>query len=72
MRKRYHIEVDCANCAAQMEAAASKVDGVEEVTIAFMTQKMSVTFADGADEEAVMQDVLAACRKVERDVEIDF
>ena len=35
-----------------------------------MTQKMSVTFAEGADPKAVMQDVLKNCKKVEDDCEI--
>lgn len=70
MRKRYSVEVDCANCASKMENAAKKVDGVADVTIAFMTQKMSVTFDDGVDEDAVLADVIAVCKKVEPNFEI--
>jgi copper chaperone CopZ len=70
MKKTYRIEVDCANCANKMEFAASKVPGVEQVTVNFMTQKMIVNFAEGADPEAVMKEVLSACKKVERDCEI--
>lgn len=66
-KKRYSVEVDCANCASKMERAAKKVDGVADVAIAFMTQKMSVTFEDGVDEEAVLADVVAVCKKVESD-----
>ena len=70
MKKTYDIEVDCANCAQKMEDAAKKVAGVENATVAFMTQKMKVEFSDGADADAVMRDVLAACKKVESDCEI--
>ncbi len=70
MKKTYKIEVDCANCALKMEEAARKVVGVAEATVSFMTQKMKVEFAEGADEKAVMQDVLKACKKVEDDCEI--
>ena len=70
MKKTYRIEVDCANCANKMEFAAAKVPGVNQVTVNFMTQKMIVQFADGADPSAVMRDVLASCRKVEKDCEI--
>ena len=35
-----------------------------------MTQKMKVEFADGADVEAVMRQVLKNCKKVEDDCEI--
>lgn len=37
--KTYNIEVDCANCAAKMEEAAQKTDGVREAVVSFMTQK---------------------------------
>ena len=72
MKKTYSIEVCCPNCTAKMEAASNKVAGVTEAVISFVTQKMSVTFAEGADPAAVMPEVLKACRKVERDVEITF
>ena len=35
-----------------------------------MTLKMSVEFEPGADRDAVMQDVLKACKRVESDCEI--
>ncbi|MBR0266074.1 MAG: cation transporter [Clostridia bacterium] len=72
MKKTYKIEVDCANCANKMECAAAKVSGVEAVTVNFMTQKMNVTFAEGSDPAAVMQNVLKACKKVESDCEIEL
>ena len=70
MKKTYKIEVDCANCANKMEQAARTTPGVAEATVSFMTQNMSVTFAEGADPKAVMQDVLKNCKKVEDDCEI--
>lgn len=72
MKKTYSIEVDCANCANKMEAAAAKVTGVRAVTVNFMTQKMNVEFADGAVPSSVMKEVLAACKKVDDDCEIGF
>ena len=72
MKKTYKIEVDCANCADKMECAAAKVSGVEAVTVNFMTQKMIVSFAEGADPSDVMQQVLKACKKVESDCEIEL
>lgn len=72
MKKTYKIEVDCANCANLMEQAAKKTAGVADCTVNYMMLKMNVTFAEGADSAAVMQDVLKACRKVEPDCEIFF
>ena len=70
MRKTYEIEVDCANCAAKMEAAAAKTPGVLSATVNFFAQKMILEFAEGADEAAVMKAVVKACRKATRDGEI--
>lgn len=53
-----------------MEEAAKKVEGVQDVTVSFMTQKMKVEFSEGADDKAVMQTVRKACKKVEDDCEI--
>ena len=70
MKKTYKIEVDCANCALKMEAAARKTVGVQNATVNFMTQKMIVEFEDGADTASVMKTVLKNCKKVEDDCEI--
>lgn len=72
MKKTYEIEVDCANCAQLMEQAASKVEGVAKVVVNFMTQKMIVEFTEGADIKTVMKTVLAECKKVEPDCEIEL
>ncbi len=70
MKKTYKIEVDCANCANLMEEATRKTEGVAVATVNFMTQKMIVEFAEGADVKAVMQNVVKACKKVEPDCEV--
>ncbi len=70
MKKTYKIEVDCANCANLMENAARKTEGVQNATVNFMTQKIIVEFADGQEPREVMENVLAACKKVEPDCEI--
>ena len=72
MKKTYKIEVDCANCAAKMEAAANKVPGVKHAAVNFMLLKMAVEFEEGAAPEKVMPEVLKVCRKVESDCEIYF
>lgn len=72
MKKTYGIEVDCANCANEMEAAAKKVSGVKDANVNFMTQKMTVEFTEEADEKSVMKAVFKACKKVEPDCSIEF
>lgn len=55
MKKTYQIEVDCANCANLMEEATKKTEGVADAVVNFMTQKMTVEFAEGQDPKAVME-----------------
>lgn len=72
MEKTYNIEVDCANCANLMEEAAGKTEGVTSAVVNFMTQKMIVEFAEGADVNATMKAVAKACKRVEPDCEIEL
>ncbi len=72
VKKTYEIEVDCANCANLMEEAANKVEGVAKAAVNFMTQKMTVEFAEGSDPKTVMKAVLKTCKKVEPDCEIEI
>ena len=72
MKKTYVIDVDCANCANLMENETKKTAGVKNAAVNFMLLKMSVEFEDGADPAEVMPRVLANCRKVEPDCEIEF
>jgi len=58
---QYKIEVDCANCAAKMEAAAQKTKGVKEAAVNYIMQIMFIEFEDGADPAVVMPKVRKAC-----------
>ena len=65
MKKRYKLtDLDCANCAAKMEAAIKKIDGVKDATVSFMAQKLTID-ADDERFDAIMREVAAACKKVE-------
>lgn len=71
MTKRYSVEVDCANCAAKMEAAIGKIPGVCAVSIHYLAQKMTLTFADGADEGAILQTIVKTCKKIDSDFSLE-
>ena len=71
MKKTYKMEVDCANCANLMEQAVQKLDGVQNATVNFMTQKMTID-ADDARFDEIMQEVVAVCKKVEPDCIINL
>ena len=72
MKKTYAIDVDCANCAAKMEEATKKTEGVKDAVVNFMALKMKVEFEEGADPAVVMPQVLNNCKKVEDDCDITF
>ena len=69
MKKRYKFVVDCANCAAKVEEAVKKIDGVHDATVNFMAQKL-VLDADDARFDDILQEVAATARKIEPDSEL--
>ena len=68
MKKTYKlIDLDCANCAAKMEAAIKKLPGVTDATVSFLTQKMTI---EADDLDAIIKDVVKCVKKVEPDCEV--
>lgn len=62
-------DLDCANCAAKMERAISKIDGVNSARMNFMTQKLTLD-ADDERFDEIMGQVVTACKRVEPDMVI--
>ena len=70
MTKRFRLkDLDCANCAAKMEDAIRKLEGVEDCTISFMTQRMTLTAPDNRFD-AVLAEAIACIARVEPDCEV--
>lgn len=70
MKKIYKLEdLDCANCAAKMERAVQKIDGVNSANVSFMTQRMTIDADDNRFDE-IINEVVKVCRKVEPDCRI--
>ena len=69
MKKRFKFVVDCANCAAKVEAAVTKIDGVNDATVNFMAQKL-VLDADDARFNDILKEVEAVAKRVEPDCEL--
>jgi len=70
MKKKFAIEVDCANCAQKIEDAVNKLPGVKAATVSFMTQKLTIEADDGVDFDALMEQVVKTSKRVEPDCEI--
>ena len=70
MKKKFKMQdLDCAHCAAMMDEAIKKIDGVNDAAISFMAQKLTV---DAEDDkfDSIMEEVVKTCRKVEPDCTI--
>ena len=68
MKKTFKlVDLDCANCAAKMEAAVQKIDGVTAASVSFMAQKLTI---EADDVDSIMKDVVKCVRKVEPDCEV--
>ena len=59
-------DLDCANCAAKMEQAIRKIDGVQSCTINFMLQRMTLELDDNKSAEIINQ-IKATVKKIEPD-----
>ena len=66
MRKVFDLDgLDCANCAAKIEAAIRVLPGVKNASVTFMTQKLML------ETEEKMADVLAEGKKLVAKLEPD-
>ena len=70
MKKKFKMEnLDCANCAAKMEAAINKIEGVKEATVSFMTQRLVIEADDDRFDE-IVKEAAAVCKKVDGDCKV--
>ncbi len=70
MKKVFKLEdLDCANCAAKMEAAIRSIDGVTNATVSYMRQSLTLE-ADDTRFDAILEKAAAVCRKIEPDCRI--
>ena len=68
MKRNYRLNgLDCANCASKLESTIAKIEGVDSVTISFMTLKMIVEI-DEKIFDNVMEKVLEVIKKFEPDI----
>ncbi len=71
MKSNYKIEgLDCANCAAELERAIGKIDGVKQVNINFLMQRMTLEYDDNNKDDIIAK-VKKVIKKEEPDVEIE-
>lgn len=70
MKKTYMLEdLDCANCAAKMEEAVKKIDGVKFASVNFLAQKMTLEADDEAFDE-ILKKTIKTIKRVEPDCRV--
>jgi len=70
MKKKFKMEnLDCANCAAKMEAAIRQLPGVNDATVSFMTQKLTLD-ADDARFDEILAAAQRVCDRVDKGTRI--
>ncbi len=67
MKKRFKLmDLDCANCAAKMEDAIKRIEGVNSCTVSFMAQKLTLD-AEDIRFDAILQEAIKVCKRIEPD-----
>lgn len=69
MKKKYECEIDCANCAAQVQDAISKINGVQSAKVNFLMQKFTLEAEDERFEE-ILQEAIRVGKTIEPDFKV--
>ena len=70
MKMKFKIKgLDCANCAAELERAIQKIEGIEEASISFMTERLVIEFEDEYKEK-ILDNMMKVIKREEPDVTI--
>ena len=70
MKKIFEVEdLCCAHCASKIEKAIKEIEGVNDATVSFLTQKIILEVEEGNCEKAISEMVKIA-KKIEPDMEI--
>ena len=71
MKKKFKCEIDCANCAAKVEDAIKKLDGVEDAKVNFLAQKSTLVAADDKFDE-ILTTAIKTGKKIESEFEVEL
>ncbi len=72
MKKRYKVnDVDCANCAAKMEDLIKKIPGVEDASLSFMAQKLTIE-ADEDKMDMILKEAEKIMKSIDKEASIEY
>lgn len=71
MNSKFKVKgLDCANCAAELERAIQKIEGIKKANISFMTERMELEY-DENNEDEIIKKVKKVIKREEPDVTIE-
>lgn len=70
MKKKFKCDIDCANCAAKVEDAIKKLEGVKDAKVNFMMQKFTLDADDDRFEE-ILEEAIKVGKKIEPDFAVE-
>ena len=71
MKNTFKIKgIDCANCAAHLENAIRKIEGVQSASISFLAERMVLEY-DGPNKEEIMKKIQKVMKREELDATIE-
>ena len=71
MKNKFKIKgLDCANCAAELERAIQKIEGVQSASINFMTEKLVIE-CDKTQRDEIIKKIKKVIKREEPDVDIE-
>ena len=54
MNSKFKVKgLDCANCAAELERAIQKIEGIKNANISFMTERMELEYDENNEDEII-------------------
>ena len=73
MKKKYKLdEIDCANCAAKIEKAVSKLDGVSKCTVNFMAEKMLLEYDESKNFDELFANIKEIANRIEPECSVSL
>ena len=70
MKKRFKCEIDCANCAEKVTEAIRKIDGVNDASVNFLTQKFKLDADDDRFDE-ILKEAIRIGQRIEPDFSVE-
>ena len=71
MKKKFKCEIDCAACAAKVEDAIKKIDGVTDAKVNFLMQKFTLEAEDERFDE-ILKTAIETGKKIEPDSSVEL